>query len=53
MIPEFRARYNQTFTPERYQEMLADVERQLPNQLEFRLSETPIFVPAQLRDKLV
>jgi hypothetical protein len=53
MIPEYRARYNQTFTPERYQEMLADVERQLPNQLEFRLSETPIFVPAQLRDKLV
>jgi hypothetical protein len=53
MIPEYRARYNHTFTPERYQEMLADVERQLPNQLEFRLSETPIFVPAQLRDKLV
>jgi len=53
MIPEFRARYNKTFTPERYQEMLADVERQLPGQLEFRLSETPIFVPAQLRDKLV
>ncbi|MBO0357915.1 hypothetical protein J0X19_08165 [Hymenobacter sp. BT186] len=53
MIPEYRARYNQTFTPERYQEMLADVERQLPGQLEFRLAETPIFVPAQLRDKLV
>ncbi len=53
MIPEFRARYNQAFTPERYQNLLADIEREMPGQLEFRLAETPIFVPAALRDKLV
>jgi hypothetical protein len=53
MIPEIRATYNAQFTPEKYQEMLADVERQLPGQLEFRLAETPIFVPRALRDKLV
>lgn len=53
MIPEIRRAYNAQFTPEKYQAMLADVERQLPNQLEFRLAETPIFVPAALRDKLV
>ncbi|RYE89374.1 MAG: hypothetical protein EOO37_05150 [Cytophagaceae bacterium] len=53
MIPEIRRAYNAQFTPEKYQQMLADVERQLPNQLEFRLAETPIFVPAALRDKLV
>ncbi|HEX8428032.1 hypothetical protein [Hymenobacter sp.] len=53
MIPEFRARYNQAFSPERYQEMLRTIEQELPGQLEFRLAETPIFVPAALRDKLV
>ncbi|MGI4835730.1 MAG: hypothetical protein ACRYFK_19920 [Janthinobacterium lividum] len=53
MIPEIRAAYNAQFTPEKYQRMLADVEQQLPNQLEFRLAETPIFVPRPLRDKLV
>ncbi|MGI4875359.1 MAG: hypothetical protein ACRYFX_29755 [Janthinobacterium lividum] len=53
MIPAIRQAYNAAFTTEKYQAMLADVERQLPNQLEFRLAETPIFVPAQLRDKLI
>ncbi|NML64776.1 hypothetical protein HHL22_06120 [Hymenobacter sp. RP-2-7] len=53
MIPALRAAYNAQFTPEKYQQMLADVEQQLPNQLEFRLAETPIFVPRALRDKLV
>ncbi|WP_375438104.1 hypothetical protein [uncultured Hymenobacter sp.] len=53
MIPEFRSRYNQAFSPERYQEMLRTIEQELPGQLEFRLAETPIFVPAALREKLV
>ncbi|UOQ64507.1 hypothetical protein [Hymenobacter volaticus] len=53
MIPEFRSRYNQAFSPERYQEMLRTIDQELPGQLEFRLAETPIFVPAPLRDKLV
>lgn len=52
MILEFRARYNQAFTPERYQHLLADIEREVPGQLGFRLAETPIFVAAALRDKL-
>lgn len=53
MIPELRAQYNQVFSPARYQALLATVEQQLPGQLEFRLAETPIFVPAALREKLV
>lgn len=53
MIPALRQAYNADFTVAKYQEMLADVERQLPGQLEFRLAETPIFVPAQVRDKLI
>ena len=53
MIPEHRQRYNAAFSVARYQEMLADIDRQLPNQLDFRVAETPVFVPAVLRDKLL
>ena len=53
MIPEPRQQFNAAFSPARYQEMLAAIDRQLPGQLEFRVAETPIFVPAALRDKLV
>lgn len=53
MIPEHRQSYNAAFSPARYQEMLADIERQLPGQLDFRVAETPLFVPALLRDKLL
>ena len=53
MIPEHRQTFNAAFSPARYQEMLADIERQLPGQLDFRVAETPVFVPALLRDKLI
>ncbi len=53
MIPEHRHRYNAAFTPEKYQEMLADIDQQFPGQLEFRVAETPVFIPAELRDKLI
>ena len=52
MIPEPRRRYNTAFSPARYQKMLADIDRQLPGQLDFRVAESPVFVPAGLRDKL-
>lgn len=53
MIPEHRLTFNAAFSPATYQEMLADIERQLPGQLDFRVAETPVFVPAELRDKLI
>ena len=53
MIPEHRQSFNAAFSPARYQEMLADIDRQLPGQLDFRVAETPVFVPAVLRDKLI
>lgn len=53
MIPASRQQFNAAFTPESYQVMLADIDQQLPNQLDFRVAETPVFVPAALRDKLV
>ncbi len=53
MISEAREAFNAVFTPAKYQEMLADIDRQFPGMLDFRVAETPIFVPATLRDKLV
>lgn len=53
MIPANRQLFNGAFTPESYQVMLADVDRQLPHQLDFRVAETPVFVPRALRDKLI
>ena len=53
MIPAPRQLFNAAFTPQRYQEMLADMDRRLPGQLDFRIAETPVFVPAALRDKLI
>ena len=53
MIPEARQQFNAVFSPVKYQEMLADIDQQLPGQLDFRVAETPIFVPILLRDKLI
>jgi hypothetical protein len=53
MISTPRQLFNTAFTPASYQAMLADIDQQLPGQLEFRVAETPVFVPAILRDKLI
>jgi hypothetical protein len=53
MIPAPRHLFNAAFTSTSYQTMLADIDQQLPGQLDFRVAETPVFVPAALRDKLV
>jgi hypothetical protein len=53
MISTPRQLFNEAFTPASYKAMLADIDQQLPGQLEFRVAETPVFVPAGLRDKLI
>jgi len=53
MIPQARHIFNAAFTPQSYRDMLADIDQQLPGQLDFRVAETPVFIPAVLRDKLI
>ncbi|AMJ66083.1 hypothetical protein [Hymenobacter sp. PAMC 26628] len=53
MIPAYRQVFNAAFSPDTYREMMADINRQVPGQLDFRVAETPVFVPAVLRDKLI
>ncbi len=53
MIQPIRQAYNAAFTPEGYQQFLDAIQEEVPNQLDFRVAETPIFVPASLKTKLL
>ena len=52
MIQSARQTFNEAFSPERYQALLADMEHDLPGLLDFRVAETPIFVSKPLADKI-
>lgn len=53
MIQAVRQVYNQAFSPERYRAFLDKIDADLPGQLDFRVAETPIFVPKVLTHKLL
>ena len=52
MIPEIRAKYNQAFNQETYQAFLQDLYAQFNHVPGFRIAETPVFIPRQLREKI-
>lgn len=53
MIQSVRHAYNEAFTPERYQAFLDAIQHDLPDQLDFRVAETPVFVPKALTSHLL
>ncbi|MBS1759659.1 MAG: hypothetical protein JST23_05975 [Bacteroidetes bacterium] len=53
MIPSIRKEYNNTFTKEKYEAFLKELQAAHPNTLEFRVAETPIFVPKDFTEKLL
>ncbi|MDQ1088930.1 MULTISPECIES: hypothetical protein [unclassified Siphonobacter] len=52
MIPSVRASYNAAFSEEKYQQLIDTIHRDWPDQLEFRIAESPVFIPVSLREKL-
>ncbi|HWE83475.1 MAG TPA: hypothetical protein VG267_00920 [Terracidiphilus sp.] len=48
MIPELRTRFNREYAPERYTSLLACMEKRCGGPVEFRVAETPIFLPRDL-----
>jgi len=52
MIPEIRAKYNRSFSQETYQAFLNDLYAQFNHVPGFRIAETPVFIPRQLREKM-
>lgn len=52
MIPELRKRFNERWTPELYEEFLRGIDTRTGTHIGFRLSETPVFLPKPLLDKM-
>ncbi|MBS4043653.1 MAG: hypothetical protein KGZ59_07535 [Chitinophagaceae bacterium] len=54
MIEQLRKKYNQEFTIEQYQKYVQALESDLvPNALDYRIAETPVFVDKQFKNKLL
>ena len=53
MIPELRKQFNESFSDSRYQSFLQDLHSRHPGAIEFRVAETPVFVPKEFSQKLV
>ncbi len=53
MIPELRTQFNERWKPELYVELLRRLDAVSGTHVNFRCSETPIFLPRDLLDKMV
>ena len=53
MIPSIRKAYNEAFTPAFYQAFLDELHAVHPGAIEFRVAETPIFVPKDFKQKIL
>jgi len=53
MIRSIRKAYNAAFTKEKYEAFLKDLHSVHPGAIEFRVAETPIFVPADFKEKII
>lgn len=53
MIPEIRRQFNESFSEINYQHYLTELQAPFPGALDFRVAETPVFVPAYFRDKML
>lgn len=53
MIPALRQAYNQSFTKEQYETFLSNLNAAHPGAIEFRVAETPIFVPKDFKEKML
>ncbi|MEJ7913274.1 MAG: hypothetical protein WKF70_08975 [Chitinophagaceae bacterium] len=51
MVPEIRRQYNSEFTPDKYAAFLRELNNIHPGQLDFRIAETPLFIPKEFIDK--
>jgi hypothetical protein len=45
MVPALRKAFNESFSTDRYEALLRDLHSRHPGAIEFRIAETPVFVP--------
>jgi hypothetical protein len=53
VIPHYRNLFNDSFTEEKYRIFLEDLNAKHPGAIEFRVAETPVFVPDDFREKMI
>lgn len=53
MISSYRHHYNHQFTEQKYYQYIQSLSERYPNQLDFRVAETPVFVPAFFTGKML
>jgi hypothetical protein len=53
MIPELRKKFNAEFTQKKYEAFLNDLDSSLKYPVDFRVSETPLFLSDALKNKLL
>ena len=53
MIPAIRKAFNAAFTKEKYEAFLKDLNTVYPGQIEFRVAETPLFIPRDFTEKML
>ena len=52
MHKKAREEFNNAFSNEKYNQFIASIQLDFPDQLDFRIAETPVFVPSELKRKL-
>ena len=53
MVTEARYRYNRDFNEQMYQKFLDKIYTRYNHKPPFRIAETPVFIPNQLKDRLI
>ncbi|HTQ26634.1 MAG TPA: hypothetical protein VMI35_00830 [Puia sp.] len=53
MVPALRDAFNAAFTKQHYEAFLHDLDRPHPGAIEFRIAETPVFVPKWFGEKMI
>jgi hypothetical protein len=53
MVPAIRKRFNQQFTAETYEAFLRQMDAVYPGQLDFRIAETPLFIPKTFTQQML
>lgn len=53
MIKDLREQFNKDFTGKTYQDFLKDLNSKHPGHIEFRVAETPIFIPKEFTKKII
>jgi hypothetical protein len=53
MIPHIRSGYNAALTKEKYEDFLNELNIPHPGAIEFRVAETPVFIPKDFTQKIL